>query len=508
MDFLNRLNLFTVPLSDRIVQPSGSEAASMASVAVAVPASLASKLEAAVTKEVNANTSGLQTAQMGIADRLDTLGPYSFEQVAKSVVSLALTRDHNKTFSSRLVRIRIMIALMKNESGFKAEAVSKVSHLYKGRRVTSVAKGLMQFVQGSYAIAYDRGYKMFSESVVLRAAIKTAKTTDPNAKLRPTGRGTWTAKTFPNDQFIACLGQMSLLNGAIGRDWFYTVKGWQSKGPLASNSAGKYLNDNFPAVLRSLDDGYALLHSFYHINGLNALRRSSVSHADRLKADVATFRSLSAGGILKAVTPILTSEARSLVDQLLSSLGSGEFGDPNPLEDAKIQNASVLSKFAVPGLPIVPSGSATIASAYGGHRHLRIKGVTTSRIHEGIDLVADFTSVFAPAELEILRVSNDPEGWGRFIHAVVNSPVILSGIDGSQSAQPIHVVFGHLSKVFVKPGDKVRPFRVIGQSGASGRASGPHLHVETSTGPPKKGTDNSVDPSHVFGDKLRFIVNS
>ncbi len=38
--------------------------------------------------------------------------------------------------------------------------------------------------------------------------------------------------------------------------------------------------------------------------------------------------------------------------------------------------------------------------------------------------------------------------------------------------------YGHLSKIMVKPGDKVKRGTVIGHSGSTGRSTGPHLHYE------------------------------
>ena len=39
-------------------------------------------------------------------------------------------------------------------------------------------------------------------------------------------------------------------------------------------------------------------------------------------------------------------------------------------------------------------------------------------------------------------------------------------------------VYAHLSEIRVRNGDAVEPGMVIGLSGASGNASGPHLHFE------------------------------
>jgi murein DD-endopeptidase MepM/ murein hydrolase activator NlpD/SLT domain-containing protein len=55
----------------------------------------------------------------------------------------------------------------------------------------------------------------------------------------------------------------------------------------------------------------------------------------------------------------------------------------------------------------------------------------------------------------------------------------------------LHTLYAHLSKMLVKVGDKVTPDSVIGLSGATGNASGPHLHFEVRTG---MGAGTPVDP--------------
>ncbi|MEU5209520.1 M23 family metallopeptidase [Streptomyces sp. NPDC020742] len=44
-----------------------------------------------------------------------------------------------------------------------------------------------------------------------------------------------------------------------------------------------------------------------------------------------------------------------------------------------------------------------------------------------------------------------------------------------------YTLFGHLSRITVRPGQKVRAHTRLGYSGATGRATGPHLHFEVRT---------------------------
>lgn len=54
-----------------------------------------------------------------------------------------------------------------------------------------------------------------------------------------------------------------------------------------------------------------------------------------------------------------------------------------------------------------------------------------------------------------------------------------------------HVLFAHLSKISVRLGRVVRANTVIGESGNSGRSTGPHLHFEVRA---KRGYGTEVDP--------------
>jgi murein DD-endopeptidase MepM/ murein hydrolase activator NlpD len=44
-------------------------------------------------------------------------------------------------------------------------------------------------------------------------------------------------------------------------------------------------------------------------------------------------------------------------------------------------------------------------------------------------------------------------------------------------------VYGHLSEAHVKVGDRIRKGEVIGEIGAEGNVTGPHLHYEVQRGP-------------------------
>jgi murein DD-endopeptidase MepM/ murein hydrolase activator NlpD len=116
-----------------------------------------------------------------------------------------------------------------------------------------------------------------------------------------------------------------------------------------------------------------------------------------------------------------------------------------------------------------PTGATTTV---GGARFARPgNGRLTSpygprwgRLHSGVDLAA---------------------GMGSPIRAVTKATVLSSGIDGGygQSIRLLHpdgtvTLYGHLSSLLVKPGNKVAAGQQIGREGNTGQSTGPHLHFE------------------------------
>jgi murein DD-endopeptidase MepM/ murein hydrolase activator NlpD len=75
--------------------------------------------------------------------------------------------------------------------------------------------------------------------------------------------------------------------------------------------------------------------------------------------------------------------------------------------------------------------------------------------------------------------------YGDSVYAAAGGRIIFTGISGGYGnlIQIAHgngfiTLYGHLSKIFIQQGQKVRRGQLIGKVGATGRVTGPHLHFE------------------------------
>jgi murein DD-endopeptidase MepM/ murein hydrolase activator NlpD len=88
----------------------------------------------------------------------------------------------------------------------------------------------------------------------------------------------------------------------------------------------------------------------------------------------------------------------------------------------------------------------------------------TRHFHTGIDLAApEGTAVYSATDGTV-HTGSDPMGAGDFISVVVDSH--------------IRVLYCHLSAFRVGSGQQVAPGQLIGLVGATGLATGPHVHLQ------------------------------
>lgn len=114
------------------------------------------------------------------------------------------------------------------------------------------------------------------------------------------------------------------------------------------------------------------------------------------------------------------------------------------------------------GLPLRwPTENPIITEFFGWRK----KGRRRERLHDGVDLkAAKNTPIYATGKGQVIYASRKMRTYGKM--------VVIDHGNGWSS------VYAHLNEYKVKAGDEVEMGELIGLSGKTGRAFGPHLHFE------------------------------
>lgn len=178
----------------------------------------------------------------------------------------------------------------------------------------------------------------------------------------------------------------------------------------------------------------------------------------------------------------------------LSSYGIGLSGRTTPSgrdyynltsrPPAKLGNGNI-------GMLFPLSVPAVITSAFGWRVH-PIFG--DSRFHSGTDLGADQGTPVLAAFAGKVQLADFMGGYGL--------AVVLQHNKGTEET-----LYGHLSELFVKPGEVVKQGEVIGRVGSTGNSTGPHLHFEFRQQSPD-GSWVTMDPGQALEYALaKFVTN-
>ena len=126
--------------------------------------------------------------------------------------------------------------------------------------------------------------------------------------------------------------------------------------------------------------------------------------------------------------------------------------------------------------PVSNKDLKRLASGFGMRIHPIYK---IAKMHTGLDFTADIgTEIYATGDGVIESIESKYSGYGQ--HVIINHGF------GYES------LYAHMSRVAVRPGQKVRRGQIIGYVGNTGTSTGPHLHYEVM----KNG--EKVDPSFYF----------
>ncbi len=134
---------------------------------------------------------------------------------------------------------------------------------------------------------------------------------------------------------------------------------------------------------------------------------------------------------------------------------------------------------SIPSVEPIPSDETRVSSGFGSRMHPIYK---IMRPHQGLDFTSPTgTAIHATGDGTVEFAGYNTSGFG--IH------VILDHGYGYQT------VYGHMSEVKVRRGQKVKRGDVIGEVGSTGLSTGPHLHYE-------------VHKDGVPMDPVNFLFNS
>lgn len=112
------------------------------------------------------------------------------------------------------------------------------------------------------------------------------------------------------------------------------------------------------------------------------------------------------------------------------------------------------------------------------------------RPHHGVEFNVPYdTEILAAASGTIVAAGSDSEtAYGP--HTNFYGNLVIIEHDTAYKGQTVYTLYGHLSDVWVQVGDQVNVEDVIGLSGATGVADGPHMHFEVRLGA------NDYDATH------------
>ncbi len=118
---------------------------------------------------------------------------------------------------------------------------------------------------------------------------------------------------------------------------------------------------------------------------------------------------------------------------------------------------------SIPAIQPIAIGDLTrFGSAFGYRMHPIYK---RRKMHQGVDLTAPTgTKIYAPGDGIVMRADASSRGYGNHIRINHGYGYVT--------------VYGHLHKMFVRPGQKVKRGDVIGLVGNTGLSTSSHLHYE------------------------------
>lgn len=168
--------------------------------------------------------------------------------------------------------------------------------------------------------------------------------------------------------------------------------------------------------------------------------------------------------ILVTLYTVSTRSMQKKLDKIEDSINKKEILYKNFIDSLNNKYKKTLEEYEgiLDSLPLGPPlDTLFLQDDYGVRKH-PISG--RWRMHSGVDLVDTWRDTVYVTGSGVIKSSGWNSGYGRCI--------TVTHIGGYESR------YAHLSKSFVRVGDKVHKGQPIGQCGSSGYVTGQHLHYE------------------------------
>lgn len=239
----------------------------------------------------------------------------------------------------------------------------------------------------------------------------------------------------------------------LGFTWIYGSPGEESLRAENNQLRSQYniLNRRLDNSLKVMQDIQNRDDNFYRV----MLQMDPMSHSQRYAGldNEQRYRELQRlpdGGLVQLLTQRMDLFDRQLYAQSISF--------------DQLRQEADKQKYKIAHIPsIIPINikDYTMSSGYG-YRRDPVYGST--KFHAGLDFAAaSGTPVFATADGTV-ESADRQSGYGNCIDIAHGYNYLTR--------------YAHLSKILVKPGQKVKRGEMIGKVGSTGKSTGPHLHYE------------------------------
>lgn len=219
------------------------------------------------------------------------------------------------------------------------------------------------------------------------------------------------------------------------------------------------------------------------------MRATQSSVAREMTGVAAAMRSAAASADATADAGGRASTADSFYssDVTYSTYGTDARKDIANSSSATYTNPFIMANYT-PGVTYAAPGGRQYIDTGSGTSQAPTAGRLTSgfgyrpsfgRMHRGVDLSLNTgDTVRAAFPGTVVLVSIDPKGYGRYVKV--------------KHDNGMETLYGHLQAPLVTHGQKLRAGQPLGLGGATGNATGPHLHFETRV------NGVAVDPANYF----------